>query len=527
MLSSVENDSNVLSSEDETDVTLTTMEDNKAKLSLKKIKYENDKLLSQNKNLELENTSLKQENENLKEKISNYDNYFNDLMTHEDTDYLLNVVDEKTNEIEQLTEEIDELNNKINEQTSEIKELRLQIEIMKEDNINLNDTLIKNQEAFKVETDNYFSQIINLKEEKQNLEEKYHNEMVNLNNENKKLIEANVDFRCMVQDMKEQHKKDLANLSEKYSNQFNSQMKYTQNNYEKEITQLKIEKCKIENEKNVLLNQIEKINLKLKNNSIKNDKLRDNLEKLGENYKNLQNKNKELIKIIEESKINENIFNDPSFQENFCPNKFIFLFEKSPTISSRFNLLNKFVGYYTKQIQDIKNENKVLSDKLNVINKQRRNLKEQQKKVYHHSKSSSCLIQGDNSYLAKTSLEIKDLDDKMKPYLREILTQMKSKVNFLIEENKTFKKQSEILARINEELLNKAKSDQVERDKLGKTLLKKDKKICEYQSFLSKCKNKFGSAIYNQFEYFRNKGSYVFNKVCDVLSTEDQFIKKN
>ena len=138
-------------------------------------------------------------------------------------------------------------------------------------------------------------------------------------------------------------------------------------------------------------------------------------------------------------KINQSIFNDPSFQESFCPNKFIFLFEKSPTISSRFNLLNKFVEYYTKQINDIKNENKVLLDKLNVINKQRRNFKEQQKNLYHHSKSNSCLIQSEANCLAKTSLEIKDLDDKMKPYLREILTQMKSKINFLIEENKTFK----------------------------------------------------------------------------------------
>ena len=526
MLSSIENDFNELLSEDETDVTLTTIDDNKAKLSFKKIKYENDKLISQNKVLELEITSLKQENDNLKEKLANYDNYFNDLMTHEDTDYLLNVVDEKTNEIEQLNEEIEELNNKINEQTSEIKELRFQIEIMKEDNNNLNDTLVKNQEAFNIETDNYYNQIIILKEEKQNLEEKYHDEMVNLNNENKKLIEANVDFRCMIRDMKEQHKKDLATLTEKYSEQFDSQMKYTQNNHEKEITQLKLEKCKIESEKNILLNQIEKINLKLNKNSIKNDKLMDNLEKLGEIYKNLQNKNKELIKIIENQKINESIFNDPSFQESFCPNKFIFLFEKSPTISSRFNLLNKFVEYYTKQINDIKNENKVLLDKLNVINKQRRNFKEQQKNLYHHSKSNSCLIQSEANCLAKTSLEIKDLDDKMKPYLREILTQMKSKINFLIEENKTFKKQSEILARINEELLNKAKNDQVERDKLGKTLLKKDMKICEYQSIFSKCKSKFGSAIYNQFEYFRNKGSYVFNKVCDVLSSVEQFIKK-
>ena len=41
MLSSIENDFNELLSEDETDVTLTTIDDNKAKLSFKKIKYEN------------------------------------------------------------------------------------------------------------------------------------------------------------------------------------------------------------------------------------------------------------------------------------------------------------------------------------------------------------------------------------------------------------------------------------------------------------------------------------------------------
>ena len=110
---------------------------------------------------------------------------------------------------------------------------------------------------------------------------------------------------------------------------------------------------------------------------------------------------------------------------------------------------------------------------------------------------------------------------------RDVVSRMKKRIDFLTEENKTFKKQVEVLAKINDELMNKTKNDQKEKDQLGETILRKEKKIVEYRSLYQKMKSGLGSVIYNQYEYLRNTGNNIFNTVCNVLSTEDTFVKGN
>ena len=170
-----------------------------------------------------------------------------------------------------------------------------------------------------------------------------------------------------------------------------------------------------------------------------------------------------------------------------------------------------------KVINELKKDNQILADKVNSLNKKSRNTHQIVKQ--DNSKNSLLSLQD----LLNTSRSNEDNHSSN----RDVVSRMKKRIDFLSEENKTFKKQVEVLAKINEELMNKTKNDQKEKDQLGETILRKEKKIVEYRSLYQKMKSGLGSVIYNQYEYLRNAGNNIFNTVCNVLSTEDTFVKGN
>lgn len=520
MFSSIEKELNDIVSEDETDDTLSSFGDSK-RLSFQKIKFENSKLLSRNKNLEIEVNSLRNENENLKEKIEHYDTYFNNLTINDD-EYYTSIIEEKDQEIERLNNQIEELQNINSNKDTEISELRNQIDILTEENEKVNQTIIDNQEGFKNDTNEYINQIISLREAKDKEQEKYKEQLEELEQNNKELIQKTIDLKCSIKDINEEHNIAINKLIEKYNTELGNKIQMNQSTYEKEITALKLEYCKLESEYKTLEKRYEKIKLLLSEQKEKNSMIRSNIQKLGMKYKNLQKKNMELTEIIKQVSSEQTpIKNELSGnrRKSINPNSLLFSLEQSNSVLSKYQLINEFISQYTNQIRDLKNDNQILLDKVNTLNKKSRNTHQIIRNEYSINNSMSL------QDLLNTSRS-KDNEDNHSSN-REIVLKMKKRIDFLTEENKTFKKQVEVLATINEELMNKTKNDQKEKDKLGETILKKEKKIVEYRSFFQKMKSGLGSVIYNQYEYIRNTGSSIFNKVCNVLSTEDTFIKDN
>lgn len=516
MLSSIEKEINEIVSEDETDDTLSSIGDCK-RLSFQKIKFENTKLLSRNKNLEIEVNSLRNENENLKEKIDHYDSYFNNLTINDD-EYYASIIEEKEQEIEKLNQQIEELQNIITNKDTELSELRNQIEILTEENEKINQTLIDNQEGFKNDTNEYINQIIAIREAKDKEEEKYKEHLDELEQQNKQLIQNTIDLKCSIKDIQDEHNIAINKMIEQYNTELGNKIQMNQSTYEKEITALKLVHCKLENEFKALKHRQEKLKVLLNEQKEKNVKLRGNIQKLGSKYKDIQKKNKELTEIIKQSSSqNKAIKEDVSEKKSINPNNLLFSLEQSNSVLFKYKLLNEFTSQYTKEINELKKDNQILADKVNSLNKKSRNTHQIVKQ--DNSKNSLLSLQD----LLNTSRSNEDNHSSN----RDVVSRMKKRIDFLSEENKTFKKQVEVLAKINEELMNKTKNDQKEKDQLGETILRKEKKIVEYRSLYQKMKSGLGSVIYNQYEYLRNAGNNIFNTVCNVLSTEDTFVKGN
>ena len=459
MLSSIEKEINEIVSEDETDDTLSSIGDCK-RLSFQKIKFENTKLLSRNKNLEIEVNSLRNENENLKEKIDHYDSYFNNLTINDD-EYYASIIEEKEQEIEKLNQQIEELQNIITNKDTELSELRNQIEILTEENEKINQTLIDNQEGFKNDTNEYINQIIAIREAKDKEEEKYKEHLDELEQQNKQLIQNTIDLKCSIKDIQDEHNIAINKMIEQYNTELGNKIQMNQSTYEKEITALKLVHCKLENEFKALKHRQEKLKVLLNEQKEKNVKLRGNIQKLGSKYKDIQKKNKELTEIIKQSSSqNKAIKEDVSEKKSINPNNLLFSLEQSNSVLFKYKLLNEFTSQYTKEINELKKDNQILADKVNSLNKKSRNTHQIVKQ--DNSKNSLLSLQD----LLNTSRSNEDNHSSN----RDVVSRMKKRIDFLSEENKTFKKQVEVLAKINEELMNKTKNDQKEKDQLGETI---------------------------------------------------------